>query len=861
MARKRSRTVQTCSGCTKTGHNKRRCPFSSPKKKNVAQATNTGALKTKIPTPSLRSKKTNKQHAADTSGPRQSRSHYVPVTFGNAVPQSTHVVRLDQQFVEPSWSTIQSFREKIAAVTDLQTIDFAAAIRAAKSSGKAGKQGKPTVQKSTPPVAVTQRVSSSTQKQSRPLFRLPRWRMPSVRFSMPRFRMPTIVLSAVSRKHLAPIAFVILLCGLLPLPVFTTYQTIREDSRDIIDVSTGAFVSLQESTTAALQADTATAQRALQDALAQFAVAEQLVEKDHRMLTTILSNIPFLGDHISSRRAILSAGQQIALANTYVIKGLNDAQHATDISMTERLSIITAHLQQALPQYESARLSLVSVNPAVLPGEQQALYGEFLLLYSAFVDDLGDMTDLSRVLYDVFGGDDFRRLLVLFQNNNEIRPTGGFIGSFAMVDTQKGRIENITIPGGGSYDIQGQLEKYIVPPIPLQLVNGRWEFQDINWFFDFPTTARKAEQFVESAEKTTFDGTIAVNASVIERLLRVIGPIDTGEYDLLLDADNVLPTLQSYVEDGYAEDEAPKEILSTVLDQLLSALQDVQREQLLVLMSELHEALSQKEIQVSLKDAASNARLFSFGWTGRVVQTSPRQDYLAVVATNVQGQKSDARIQQDIEHTAEVQPDGSVIEKVLVRRTHTGDPTEVYYGASNITYMRVYVPKGAILLDAGGFMYPPEDAFHVPEPWYEEDVDLARVEYEVGIHSKTGTRITNEFGKTAFGNWMIVPAGESREVWVTYRLPFSVVDTKQDEQQQSLRTLLAHAPSAVSRYSLFVQKQSGVESTVLSTVRYPHTWIPKWKSDDSVHFTQNGATRVSDLNTDIVYGVAFETQE
>ncbi|PJC53407.1 MAG: hypothetical protein CO029_02915 [Candidatus Magasanikbacteria bacterium CG_4_9_14_0_2_um_filter_41_10] len=845
MARKRSRTVQTCSGCDKAGHNKRRCSLVEKKSTPTVQANLSERQHTDILSSKNTTKKSQKKSSKFTT-PVKSKHHYVPVRFGSSLPASAHVVDLStQKNREPSLESIQSFREKISTIVGRETIDFAATIRASKIVTANNKKE-----------VVIPQISavSLPQKKVRSSFRVPTLKLPSFHISFPALRLPTR-----SSRRAMPIVFAVALLALLPIPVFTTYQNIREDSQTVIYASTGAFVSLQESTTAALQADTETAQRTLQDALSQFATVEQFVEKDHRVLTNILSNIPILGDHITSRRAILSAGQQIALANTYVIKGLDDAEHAEDIPMTERLAIITNHLQQALPQYREAQRSLVSVNPSVLPADQQKLYKEFLLLYSALVDDLGDMTDLSRVVYDVFGGSDFRRLLVLFQNNNEIRPTGGFIGSFAMVDTQKGEIKNITIPGGGSYDIQGQLDVYLVPPIPLQLVNGRWEFQDVNWFFDFPTTARKAEQFVESAEGTTFDGTIAVNASVIERLLRVIGPVKASEYNMLLDADTVLPTLQSYVEDGHAEDEAPKEILTAVLDQMLNAMQDIKPQQLLALLGELHEALSQKEIQVSLKEPASQARLTSFGWTGSVVKTSPRQDYLAVVATNVQGEKSDARIVQDIEQIAEVQEDGSVVEKVLVRRTHTGDPIEVHYGASNITYTRIYVPEGSVLLDAGGFTYPPEEAFHVPEEWYTKDPDLARIEHEVGIHRNTGTRITNEFGKTSFGNWMIVPAGESQEVWVTYRLPFSVVDTKQS-QQHPLSSFLSHGPDAVSRYSLFIQKQSGVESSFRFDIRYPASWIPKWKSDDAIDFTSLGATIQTDLSTDRVYGVAFETQ-
>jgi hypothetical protein len=654
-----------------------------------------------------------------------------------------------------------------------------------------------------------------------------------------------------------PALLAVLVLFSVPMPALSAYRSIREQSAQIVSVSTDAFASLQESTTAAFQADTLTAQTSLQDALSEFSQVETFLNSDHPVLTNVMSVLPVIGEHVTSRRAMLSAGQHIALGNTYIIKGVTDAQADGDMSMTDRLAILTVHMEQALPQYKEAQRALVSVHPSILPPEQRPLYEEFLVLYSAFLDDVQDLVDLSHVLYGVFGGDTFQRYLVLFQNNSEIRPTGGFIGSFAILDTQKGRIENIDIPAGGSYDIQGQLDTYRIPPNPLQLVNNRWEFQDINWFFDFPTTARKAESFVTAARGMSFDGTIALNATVIERVLRVIGPVTADDYDVLLDAETVLPTLQHHVEGGYKEagDTAPKEILTDVLAELLDALQTIQPDQLFSLLQELHEALGEKEIQIALHAQGTHEKLASFGWTGAVVKTEPRQDYLAVVATNVQGQKSDARIDQHIDHTVGVQEDGSVIVRVDITRTHRGD-THGLYNAPNITYMRTYVPEGSVLLEAGGFTYPPEDAFRAPESWYTSDPDLARVEREVGTHRDTGTRITNEFGKTAFGNWMVVNPGTSEHIWFTYQLPFSVVDKKRTST--GLAQYISSQPDAVSRYSLFVQKQSGVASSFTSTVQYPDSWTPRWKSLDSILLSQHGAQIETVLTTDMVYGLVLE---
>src|SRR3989338_7466370 len=132
-----------------------------------------------------------------------------------------------------------------------------------------------------------------------------------------------------------------------------------------------------------------------------------------------------------------------------------------------------------------------------------------------------------------------------------------------------------------------------------------------------------------------------------------------------------------------------------------------------------------------------------------------RQDYLMVVHTNLGGGKSDASIEETIEQEAVIAADGSVIDTVTLKRVHTGRPGELFYGDANLDYVRLYVPAGSELLAAGGFTYPTEESFLVADEWFKDDEDLTRYEEERGVHVQSGTRLTREFGKTVFGNWIV----------------------------------------------------------------------------------------------------------
>lgn len=648
--------------------------------------------------------------------------------------------------------------------------------------------------------------------------------------------------TAFSVRKFATTAVVFSLLAALPFPAVGYYQKLKVDANTIIEESTNAFLALQSSTVAVLNTNIPQAEHDLNAALNAFGQAQQLLEKDHRALVYVGSLLPIIGPQVRSRQHLLTAGQHIALGNTYLVKGVDEATTDDARYMVDRLATLRVHMRGAIPQYETALKELGQVEPNNLPIEYQQSFTDFKKLFTAFVKDLRALSSVMSGLETMLGNKDFKRYLVLFQNNHELRPTGGFVGSYAVLDIQKGKIQKLDIPGGGSYDVQGQLDTYLKPPVPLQLINSRWEFQDGNWFPDFPASAKKMAWFYQHSRGTTVDGVIAVNASVLERVLKVLGPVYSEKYQVAVAAENKLNTLQNYVENGYdKKTNQPKAVLSDVLAGLITSVRDTKPQELLSLVTELNSALQEKEIQVYMNDPSVQAAWHDFGWTGEIAKSAPAQDYLMIVNTNLGGGKSDARVKQLIEHEAAVQADGSVVDTVFIKRTHTGAPGEKYYGDDNVNYVRVYVPEGAELLDAGGFVYPAEESFLAPEDWYKTDPDLTAREVEKSVHVGSGTRVTGEFGKTAFGNWAVTKAGETSEAWFRYKLPFKVL-----------------GKDAAPRYSLLWQKQSGTAPTVNMQVIFPEGWRPIWRTAETIDLRANGATYSGILDTDTVLGVVMK---
>jgi len=547
-----NRTIRTCSFCHEPGHTIGDCVEAERDKKMKKKQTRERSVVVRV------------------------------VQEGNASP---HIVRLRPDQVKKQIQ-VSAFREKMEKIqTSHDQIDLVSIVRAAnarKQKQEAEKAARDAVRNmpaysapkitSIAPKIVIERESEQEKKPSS--FSFFRNKTVSTENTTPeppqkksrQFRLPEFA----PKKFATTLAIAFILIS-LPFPAIGYYKKLQKTQHQVIDQSTSAFFALQSSTIAALQSNLVGAQDDLNTALAAFSAAQDIVDREHTVLQYFAGLVPMLGDQVRSRQHVLLAGHHLALGNTYLVKGIDAATKDIETPFPERMNILRAHLRSAMPQYESALDDLGHIDQKAIPVEYQESFSEFKLLFAAFIDDIQDLSDLIDVMNTVFGAEDFKRYLLVFQNNHEVRPTGGFMGSYAILDIQKGKITNVEVPPGGTYDLQGQLGVYVKPPLPLQLVASRWEFQDANWFPDFAASAQKMEWFYEHGRKTSVDGVIAINASVLERFLRVIGPVTTTEkYGLLLDADSALTQIQTVVETGADKKEnKPKLIISELLSQFL----------------------------------------------------------------------------------------------------------------------------------------------------------------------------------------------------------------------------------------------------------------------------------------------------
>lgn len=562
--------------------------------------------------------------------------------------------------------------------------------------------------------------------------------------------------------------------------------------------------------------------------------------------------IPFISK-FSSGKNIMEAGKHVALAGESIsetLKVLSSLENPVNNSQAENFSFLEIfqatekNLATARDELESANNNLGKVKVEDLPSDKQSQFMEIKKKLPEALALIGGFLDNSDIFIDLLGGNGPRKYLFLFQNNQEMRPTGGFIGSYGLLDIYDGRVRKFFI--NGIFDPDGQLTEKIVPPGPIQKISAAWSLHDSNWWPDFPVSARKAIVFYEKTGGPTVDGIITLTPEVLKKLLALTGPIELPDYNMTIDSNNFIETIQQEAEINYDKElNQPKKILAdlapVVLDRLFNAksFDSVSRT-----LGVLSSSLNQKQILLYSQNEELQKIISREGWSGEILST--RGDYLSVINTNINGYKTDGVITENIEHSAEIQEDGTVIDNVAITRKHTGGNTQYFWwNKVNADYMRLYVPLGSKLLEVEGqtreFTEPPLDYDALG---FKRDPDVQREEQNMDINGQTGTRIYDESGKTVFANWVYVSPQETVTVTYKYFLPFRINFENQN--------------NPVTSYSLLAQKQSGsIGSQFSSAIKYPSFYETAWRYPNDCVQENNELKTQTDLETDKFIGAVF----
>jgi hypothetical protein len=624
---------------------------------------------------------------------------------------------------------------------------------------------------------------------------------------------------------------------ILPLKFYGNWQALASLKNQVMLTAKAAIGNAMSAKSAVEQKDFSEANKQFSKASANFLAADAELKKVNGLLLTLAGLLPNSQARLASQsQAILEAGNLgtgIAADLTSAMDSLFGKNKESDL--VSALAKFTEYGGQAKLKADRLNEILSKINENDLPAEYQS---DFIYLKGQvkfLSDNLGELVAMSGSLREFLGDAYDKRYLLVFQNNTEARASGGFMGSFAIVDFSRGKLKSIEVPGGGVYDTEAGLRRAIVSPRPLQLVRGgRWYMWDANWWPDWPTSARKVMWFYEQSGGSTVDGVISLTPEILIRLLEITGPIKLDdEFNTTVTAENFMDTVQTFSEDKQTK--TPKKIIGVLTDKLIAKITAEQNQELwLKIIGIVEKSLNEKHLLLYFNNPDLESKVAELGWDGKIKETSG--DYLSVVNTNINGGKSDKKIKQTVELTTNVLSDGSLVNHLKIIRDHQGELGEKFVGVRNYNWLRVYVPLGSKLIEAKGFKSPSRESFATVDPSWENDKDLLN-ELQAEMDEGSGTMIYREQDKTVFANWTIVDPAEVTVIELSYKLPFKLESksTNKNWLDKVKQAFVNEDKGNVYRHSLLVQKQAGSSNSEINyKFEIPSFYQQVWQYPDGL---------------------------
>lgn len=555
---------------------------------------------------------------------------------------------------------------------------------------------------------------------------------------------------------------------------------------------------------------------------------------------------------LSSGKNMVEAGKHISLAGEslnevikiiYSLENPLNTEGSQDVSLLDIFESTENEVKKAKEELKNTQENLDKIKIDDLPEDKR---DEFVTLKNklpSVIETINKFLNNSHIFVDLLGGNGPRKYLFLFQNNQEMRATGGFIGSYGLLDISDGRIRKFFVDG--IFNPDGQLKDKIVPPKPIQKISAAWSLHDSNWFPNFPTSAEKAIVFYEKTGGPTADGIITITPTVMEKLLEITGPIEMEEYDVILDSENFIEKTQYEIEIDYDKEEnRPKKILADLAPILLNKVFNAKDiKSISKTLNVISEGLNQKHILLYSQNESLQKIISEQGWSGEILSTP--KDYISVINTNINGYKTDGIIKESISHLAEIKQDGSIINTVTITRKHNGGNEEYeWWNKVNSNYIRIYVPKGSTLLSVEGQTIEFNDSpLDYDNLGFKRDVDVQKEEEGMNINVGSGIRIYEDADKTVFANWTYVSPQETLTLKYQYLLPFKLAFNDNEP---------------ANSYSLLAQKQSGsTGSSFISEIKYPANWEMLWNYPEDVKKSDGNLKIETQLDIDRFLGAVF----
>ena len=579
---------------------------------------------------------------------------------------------------------------------------------------------------------------------------------------------------------LAVILVIIAIVGLMALPlrgVIAAFPAVLADGKETMAAAKGQDIAK------------------VKEGLGKTRQSLTVLDGEYRKIGSMKA-IPIIGAYVSDGEhgikagfAALTAGDKAieALEPNADLLGLKGKSTFVAGTAEDRLQMavktmraLTPKIQEMAASVETMREELSAIDPNRYPENFQGrkIRAE-MTQAKAVIEETANLfvnaQPLLMKLPDLLGDPTDKRYLVLFQNDKELRATGGFLTAYARFRMVKGK--PVLEKADDIYTLDAALKKTY--PAPREITTFHkgvnvLNIRDSNLSPDFKTSMMQFESMYKNTTgNEPIDGIIAVDTHVLVETLRILGPMTvygktfSAEIDKRCDCPKAVYELEDYSTRpvGYVRTDR-KDIIGVLLHEILKMALGVSPSQYWgSLFQMLISEINQKHVLTYFHDDAAQKAAESFNMAGRIMVASESAavlkykedggwDYLHVNNSNMAGQKANMFVSQKI--TKDVSVSGNTVTTKLTldyKNPYQGSDCGLESGGLCLNaplrnWLRIYVPKGSKLTTSQGAQSPKDG-------------------------SPMGLETYESLGKTVFEGFLIVNPMGTAKLDVTYTTPLS----------------------------------------------------------------------------------------
>src|SRR3989344_2833829 len=594
-------------------------------------------------------------------------------------------------------------------------------------------------------------------------------------------KIPTRVNKKKILKIVLGILVVLLIFG--GIAAFYSYKKVGAFTKNISDVST----KTREIQVAVEQQDVVKAKQKLQE-------LETSLQNTKGELESVryFERVPIVKNYYKDSQHALNAailgteaGKKVAdsiipFGDILGLKGVKSNQKAEDkikILVTQVFPSLLKEIDELENTFKQIKHEVDQINPDRYPEDltiggvhvKSALAQTKAALHNV-EPYIPELKNALEVLPSVLGYKREKTYFIWFQNDKELRPTGGFITAYGIAKVRDGKLMDMT--SDDIYRLDRKATSFEDAPDSLRRFFGHTVFplRDANLSPDFKLSAETFERIYKKIPgQPKIDGIITIDTEIVRRLLEITGPITLKKYNETFSAENnpkynipdVVYKLELYAEVVLRHQGSDRKgLIGDLMDEMLNNLFNSKPEKFPKIFDTFIKAANEKHILFYFHDQRSQEFAEKLNYAGRIKDFDG--DYLHINNANFGGLKGNLYIKGRVDQDITIEKDGTVAKKIKVTLKNTGK-ADGWLNSVYRNWMRFYVPRGSKLVDK-------------------------KVYRDFKLETDLGYTVWESFSLT-------YPLGESMTEF-TYELPFKVREGES--------------------YKLLIQKQPGIDLHIIT---------------------------------------------